>query len=194
VTGTLLNGAIFYIPDAKNVLPGNLIKTIRYENIIYVDLTPPFFNNSQFAPLLRLRIIVLAGAACGRQTIIMWGKGRTVVHTYGFTETTVCSCLCVYLNGAIKPEDSVFIGFLIFNTLMYVFNDDETKTPVKLWKIGKIYIGRLGVSEREYLNQTNFNDTAFLRNYLDRERFFRIGDLGKFFSGGEIEFVGRKDS
>ena len=110
---------------------------------------------------------------------------------YGPTEATVaatfwnCSDPC---SHGVVP-----VGRPIANVKIYLL--DEHLQPVPLGAPGEIHIGGVGLA-RGYLNQPELTAERFLPNPFseeDGERLYKTGDLGRYLSDGNIEFLGRTD-
>ncbi|MDC9594347.1 non-ribosomal peptide synthetase, partial [Xenorhabdus sp. IM139775] len=81
----------------------------------------------------------------------------------------------------------------IANTQIYIL--DTQGQPVPLGVAGEIYIGGMGVA-RGYLNQPELTAERFLRDPFSVEpdaRMYKTGDLGRWLTDGNIEYLGRND-
>ena len=110
---------------------------------------------------------------------------------YGPTEATVattfwnCSDIC---SHGVVP-----VGRPIANVKIYLL--DEHLQPVPLGAPGEIHIGGVGLA-RGYLNLPELTAERFIPNPFsdeDGERLYKTGDLGRYLSDGNIEFLGRTD-
>ncbi|MGC2057729.1 MAG: amino acid adenylation domain-containing protein [Candidatus Sulfotelmatobacter sp.] len=89
---------------------------------------------------------------------------------------------------------SVAIGRPISNTQIYLV--DECGEPAPIGIRGQIFVGGDNLA-RGYLNRPELTAERFVANWLAPEqspRLYRSGDLGRFRSNGEIEYLGRVDS
>jgi acyl carrier protein len=89
------------------------------------------------------------------------------------------------------------IGRPVANTRIYIL--DPSMNPVPIGVIGEIWVGAAHLA-RGYLNRPDLTQERFLPDPFSREhsskpnsKLYRTGDLGRFRSNGEIEFVGRTD-
>ena len=73
---------------------------------------------------------------------------------------------------------------------MYVLNDQLEDCPE--YVTGHIYIGGIGLA-REYWNNEEKTNQAFIEHPIKKCRLYRTGDLGRFIPEGHIEFLGRED-
>jgi amino acid adenylation domain-containing protein len=110
-------------------------------------------------------------------------------NMYGPTETTVWSTLC-------KVEDlsrGVMIGRPIANTRAYVFEPSGLPAPIGV--AGELCIAGHGLA-RGYRNRPELTTERFVTVTLPdgrRERVYRTGDMARFRSDGQLEFLGRRD-
>lgn len=113
-----------------------------------------------------------------------------VYNTYGPTETTVCAayhkCSKEDLNNPIP------IGKPIANYKIFVFDDAGKLCPAGV--VGEICVGGIGVS-KGYLGNAPLTEEKFVINpYVGNELVYKTGDLGRWTSKGEIEYMGRRDN
>ncbi len=95
-----------------------------------------------------------------------------------------------------KPEGSasVPIGRPISNSQVYVL--DRYMNPVPVGVRGEIYVGGDGLA-LGYWRQPELTAERFVKNPIApelSEKLYRTGDLGRWRSSGEIEYLGRMDS
>ncbi len=115
-----------------------------------------------------------------------------VVNNYGPTENTV-----VTTSGLVpvknQAESSPAIGRPIANTQVYIL--DQDLQPVPIGVSGEMYISGVGLA-RNYLNQPNLTTLGFIPNHFSNQpgaRLYKTGDLARYLSNGNIEFLGRID-
>jgi amino acid adenylation domain-containing protein len=109
-------------------------------------------------------------------------------NMYGPTETTIWS-----LVRRITPDDPlILIGHPIANTRIYIL--DEKMNPVPVGVAGELYIGGEGVSIG-YLNRPELSRDRFLPDPFrpGGGTIYKTGDLARFWSGGDVECLGRND-
>src|SRR6185312_10779784 len=115
--------------------------------------------------------------------------GFNFVNHYGPTESSV-----VTTSGEIAPEEETpSIGRPIANTKVYVL--DQQLQPVPIGVTGELYIGGNGLA-RGYLNEPALTAERFVSDPFSEEpggRLYRSGDLVRYRSSGNLEFVGRVD-
>jgi amino acid adenylation domain-containing protein len=115
-----------------------------------------------------------------------------VVNNYGPTECTV-----VTTSGTVQPDGRPnrlpSIGRPISNVQVYIL--DDQLQPVAKGEIGQLYIGGDGVG-RGYRNHPSMTEEKFIPDPFGGSasgRLYKTGDLGRFASNGEIDFLGRVD-
>ncbi|MDY7019981.1 MAG: amino acid adenylation domain-containing protein [Cyanobacteriota bacterium] len=122
---------------------------------------------------------------------------QEVWNLYGPTETTIWSAIYQLKNHSISPEKSTYIsiGRPLANTQFYIL--DSHLQPVPTGVSGELYIAGLGLA-RGYLNRPQMTAEKFIPNPFSRDktqdRLYKTGDLVRYLSDGNIEYLGRLDS
>jgi len=124
-------------------------------------------------------------------------KGGSLWNMYGPTETTVWSTTC-HVNALESrhrrqnvPEA---IGRPIANTEIYILDGNLQAVPVGI--VGELHIGGDGLA-LGYLNRPELNAEKFISHlFSDRPgaRLYKTGDLARYLSDGNIEYVDRIDN
>jgi non-ribosomal peptide synthase protein (TIGR01720 family) len=136
-----------------------------------------------------LQNIIVAGEACSTGLVTQWSKDRRFFNAYGPTESTVCGTVYECPNGSHKLP----IGRPIINTQVYILDPHLQPAPVGV--PGELYIGGAGLA-RGYLNRPELTSEKFICNPFRNEpgaRLYKTGDLARYLSDGNIEFLGRLD-
>jgi aryl carrier-like protein len=117
--------------------------------------------------------------------------GSTVHNMYGPTETTIWSAVAA-IRDATAP---IVIGRPISNTQFYVL--DKTGQPSPIGVPGELYIAGDGVA-RGYHNRDELTTEKFVANPFSEApasmKMFKTGDLVRWRSDGNLEFLGRLDN
>lgn len=117
------------------------------------------------------------------------GHIDVLYNMYGPTETIMwCTSKLIDTPSTTDPT----IGRPATNTSAYVLDDNLQPVPVGV--PGELWIGGAGLA-RCYYNAPELTAEAFITNPFDGSggRIYRTGDLVKYRSDGELEFLGRRD-
>ncbi|WP_456439958.1 amino acid adenylation domain-containing protein [Caldithrix abyssi] len=187
----LLNGATLVFTSQENLVTGQgLHAVLKDQKITAVTLPPSVLAVLPEEPLPELRTIITAGEKCTSDLVQRWGKGRQFVNAYGPTETTVCASM--YETDPQAPIEPP-IGKPIDNFQLYVV--DQHLMPVPVGVPGELCIAGVGLA-RGYLNRPGLTAERFVANPFSKkagERMYRSGDLVRWRSDGNLEFLGRID-
>ncbi|PCH94950.1 MAG: hypothetical protein COB85_05055 [Bacteroidetes bacterium] len=197
IWGCLLNGASLHLADQKQLLNREMFKKLLIdEEISILWLTASWFNQlveidiTQFAKLKKL---LVGGERLSPFHINKLKKAYPqleIINGYGPTEnTTFTACYKIELQHV----DNVPIGKPISNSQVYIL--DRSLRPVPLGAKGKIYAAGKGLA-RGYLNCPELTKEKFINGYyfMDVERMYDTGDMGRWLPDGNIEFLGREDA
>lgn len=187
---TLCSGCTLVMAPALALLPGpDLLEQLEQRRISHVTLPASALAALPYAALPDLRVLIVAGEACGVDLLHKWGKNRRFINSYGPTETTVSAT-----NAELTLNDSrVHIGRPVHNTQVWIL--DEFQQPLPVGVVGELYIGGIGVSTG-YLNQPALTAERFIADPFSLSpaaRLYRTGDLGCYRPDGNIDYLGRLD-
>ncbi len=195
----LISGKSLYIlPDDKKL--DSFIDVILQNNIDFIKLTPTHLRT--FANQLTNNIldnykgsIIIGGENLlekDLQVLFKAAPHAAIYNEYGPTEATVgCSVFKADPNKLFS-SGSVSIGQPIDNTQIYILDQYFNILPKGI--IGELYIGGDGLA-RGYLNLPEITKERFITNpFVENERLYKTGDLARYLSDGNIEFIGRSDN
>ncbi|MCW3106371.1 MAG: Nonribosomal peptide synthetase, partial [Segetibacter sp.] len=195
---SLLSGAKLYlIKDewASDVF--ELARVISEQKITVCFITTALFNtfiDINPASLQNLRIILFGGEKVSlshvNKALSILGPGK-IIHVYGPTETTVYATY--YPIISIREDGIVPIGKPLTNTKLLVL--DKSKQLVPVGVPGELYIGGEGVS-LGYLNRLELTLEKYVTipdTRQHEDRYYKTGDLVRWLSDGNIDFLGRLD-
>ncbi len=184
------------IPKALALFPLKLIEEFEKFNVSATFLTVSYFNLiAQECPhkLKNIKYVFFGGEKAdisAVRKVIKHGKPLHLINGYGPTEATTFAIGYEVLDE-MPNLTSVPIGRPIANTSIYIV--DEQLNNVPIGQEGEILIGGAGVA-LGYLNRPDLNAERFIPNHFTGEgMLYRTGDIGKFFSDGIIEYIGRAD-
>ncbi|MBL4672003.1 MAG: AMP-binding protein, partial [Arenicella sp.] len=108
----------------------------------------------------------------------------------GATEASIWS---IYhsINAVETSWSSIPYGIPLANQTFFVLAEDMSDCPD--WVTGQLYIGGVGLA-RGYWRSDELTNSHFIKHPITDEILYRTGDLGRFTSAGQIEFLGREDS
>ena len=188
--GTLLLGMQVIVAKEENTRdPRQLVQELKACSI--VQTTPSRFqmiiDSEGLEALEHLRIILVGGEALSQNLFEQLSSlPRTqVFNVYGPTETAIWSTTKL-LDGKLLT-----IGNPLEHEAVYILSDNLELLPIGV--IGEVCIGGAGVS-RGYWRDEQKTQLQFVPNpFRPGEMLYKTGDLGRWLSNGEIEFLGRKD-
>ncbi|MEH1900550.1 MAG: amino acid adenylation domain-containing protein [Nostoc sp.] len=196
---TLCSGGILCLPQEGLQLDIPKLLELIVENHVSHLLSLPslytiLLEEAKPEQLTSLRIVIVAGESCPAELVQRHHQlpsKPSLFNEYGPTEGTVWSS--VYHCGSQQTKGQVSIGQPIANTQIYLLNSHLQPVPVGV--IGEVYIGGDGLA-RGYLNQAALTSEKFIPNpFSDRPgmRLYKTGDLARYLSDRNIEFLGRLD-
>ncbi|MGH7828769.1 MAG: amino acid adenylation domain-containing protein, partial [Candidatus Binatia bacterium] len=196
----LLRGdRVWMISDAATKQPINLLQTIGCRETFSLNCVPSLWNtvidaidtDSTLVSPEALSSLLLGGETPSRRMLertFSTFPALEVWNLYGPTEATANSTV-----ARLFPEGPITIGRPIGNTQVYIL--DRHLNPVPIGVAGEIHLGGHGLA-RGYWNRPELTQEKFIRNPFSDEsgaRLYRTGDMARYLSDGNIEFLGRID-
>ncbi|MBN2167152.1 MAG: amino acid adenylation domain-containing protein [Marinilabiliaceae bacterium] len=181
----------------------DLIETKKVSTIIFVPSVFSTFldyvkKKGIISKLKTLKYIIQIGEALSAQLVSSFNEIRSadfsplMVNTYGPTEATVA--VSYYNCPQVNPIQKIYIGKPIYNTKLFIVDTDLNIQPIGV--PGELVIAGANLA-RGYLNRPDLNSEVFV-NIKDLDgndiRVYRTGDLVKWASNGELDFIGRVDN
>jgi amino acid adenylation domain-containing protein/thioester reductase-like protein len=201
----LYGGRAVVVPYLTARSPGEFYRLLCDEGVTVLNQTPTAFLQLIAAQGVSperqhsLRVVIFGGEALEPRTLRPWieRNGATrpgLINMYGITETTVHVTYRPLTKEDIEsPDSGTPIGSPIPDLRVYLL--DRHQHPVPIGVPGEIYVGGAGVA-RGYLNRPELTTERFFTdpfNAHPHARVYRTGDLGKWRSDGDIEYLGRND-
>jgi amino acid adenylation domain-containing protein len=188
--GTLLLGMQVIVAKEENTRdPRQLVQELKTCSI--VQTTPSrlqmIIDSEGLQALAHLRVILVGGEALSQSLFEQLSSlsHTQVFNVYGPTETAIWSTTKL-LNGQLLT-----IGNPLEHESVYILSENLHLLPIGV--IGEVCIGGAGVS-RGYWRDEQKTQQQFVPNpFRPGEMLYKTGDLGRWLSNGEIEFLGRKD-
>ena len=166
------------------------------KNITHLHATPAFLENiiTDSTIFTDLKRVIAGGDICKKELSDQW-KGKVKFYNeYGPTETTVTAI--EYLankNEEVFSYISLPIGRPLTNIKVNIVNRNNEICPIGV--SGEICISGNCLA-RGYLNLPSLTEEKFVMNPYGKESgelMYRTGDLGRWMTDGNIEFLGRID-
>ena len=139
-----------------------------------------------------LKMLVGGEALSGFLARKMLFRGASLWNLYGPTETTIWSS-CYLVTEQDTDHAVVTIGRPVANTQLYILDSHLESTPMGV--PGELHIGGAGLA-RGYLNRPELTAEKFISDPFSDvpgARLYKSGDLARYRSDGNIEFLGRMD-
>ncbi|WP_112264135.1 non-ribosomal peptide synthase/polyketide synthase [Lentzea terrae] len=179
-------GAALVVPAEGPLLGEQLAEVLRDNKVTHALIPPVAMATVPDVPLPDFRTLVVGGDACTAELVARWAPGRRMINAYGPTESTVVTSWSEELEpGGVPP-----IGKPLPNTRVYVL--DSSLRPVPVGVPGELHVSGPALA-RGYLGRPGLTAERFIANPFEPGRMYRTGDVVRWNSSGELEFVGRAD-
>ncbi|MGB8953893.1 MAG: non-ribosomal peptide synthetase, partial [Tumebacillaceae bacterium] len=196
IWGSLLNGGRLVLMPPGAYTMEELTELVKREGVTTVWMTTALFHQLAETPLENMQgvrqlltggeLMSIAHAEKVRQGL----PNGCILNMYGPTENTTFSTF-----HPMPPADQMPklmpIGRPIANTTLYVL--DPQQKPVPIGVAGELYVGGEGLA-LGYLNRPDLTAEKFVDHpFLSNARLYRTGDIVRYLSNGDLEFLGRVD-
>ena len=199
IWGALLSGARLVIIEKDVALaPHALAAQLEEHGVTVMFLTTALFNHMARelpAAFRGLRHLLFGGEAVEPKwvrEVLEKGRPGRLLHVYGPTETTTFA-MWHEVTSVVEHAHTVPIGQPLTNVQIYLL--DEHLRPVPVGVPGGLYIGGSGLA-RGYLDRPALTAERFIPDPFSSEpgaRLYQTGDLARFLTDGNVEFLGRSD-
>ncbi|WP_108802878.1 non-ribosomal peptide synthetase [Aquimarina sp. Aq107] len=187
----LISGATLHVVGNDTLIdPLAIIQELKEVNPTIIQATPSFYQmlyNANWEGDNKVKVLCGGDLLSESLAESLLNTCSDVWNMYGPTETTIWSSI----KKIESPKDASNIGKPIQNTSIYVL--DEYKKLLPIGATGNIYIGGDGLAKGYFKNEA-LTKERFIKNPFDESgKIYNTGDIGKWNTNGEIEFLGRID-
>ncbi len=205
IGGALISGGrLVIVPYLVSREPEAFYDLLCQEKVTVLNQTPSAFRqlikaeqSKGTAPNLKLRLVIFGGEALELQSLKPWFERHgdqlpQLINMYGITETTVHVTYRPLTRADLNIGSSM-IGSPIPDLQVYIL--DQNLQPVPIGVKGEIHVGGAGLA-RGYLNRPDLTAYKFIPNLFSHkqgDRLYKTGDLARYLSDGNIEYLGRID-
>lgn len=201
VFGSLCGGGTLYLPTSEQQRDvKQLINFITKYRITHTLCLPALYAlmlaESDPPQLTSLTTVIVAGEACTPELVQQHQlqlPQNKLFNEYGPTEATVWSSVYACRVDEVIKTGTVPIGKPIPNMNLYIL--DNQLQPVPIGVAGELYIAGIGLA-RGYHQRPGVTAEKFLPHPFSRQpgdRLYKTGDLVRYQSDGQIQFLGRVD-
>jgi aspartate racemase len=199
----IAGGTVVLRTDDMPLAGSGFLRWIRQRGITVLDLPTAYWHelvrelaeSGESLPK-SLRLLIVGGEKASASAFASWvkcGGGRVRwVNSYGPTEASII--VTSFEPDVSRPiPENLPIGRPIANTRLYIL--DQQRKPVPVGTSGELYISGPGVA-RGYLGRADLTAEKFIADPFSGERearMYKTGDLVRYLSDGNIEFLGRAD-
>ncbi len=181
----IITGAAIHIIDEEIKLDIEKLNEYYNENDITISFLPTQICEQFMKQDNKSLRYLLAG---GDKLRYFEGKNYKIVNNYGPTENTVVTTSF----EVDKAYDNIPIGKPIANTQIYILDNESRLQPIGV--PGELCISGESLS-RGYLNREELTSEKFIEHpFAEGQRLYQTGDLARWLSDGNIEFLGRIDA
>ncbi|HEX3102683.1 MAG TPA: amino acid adenylation domain-containing protein, partial [Pyrinomonadaceae bacterium] len=198
-------GRLVIVPFVTSRSPRDFYNMLSDQGVTVLNQTPSAFKQliyaegSGQAKDLALRYVIFGGEALEFQSLRPWVERHGIdspqlINMYGITETTVHVTFRRLSIDDIRSPNGSLIGSRIPDLGIYILDKRLRPTPIDV--AGEMYISGAGLA-RGYLNRPTLTDERFIANPFSADigsRLYKTGDLARYVSSGEIEYLGRIDN
>lgn len=206
IWGALLyGGRLVVVPHLVSRSPDSFYDLLSDEGVTILNQTPSAFRQLIQAEEtcrafkdLSLRFVILGGEALDPSSLKPWFRRHDyrhpkLVNMYGITETTVHVTYRPLTPYDAESAPGSVIGEPIPDMQIYIMDPRISPSPIGV--AGEMYIGGDGVA-RGYLNRPELTAERFVPDPFTATpggRLYRSGDLARFKSREDLEYIGRID-
>ncbi|MEU4341113.1 amino acid adenylation domain-containing protein [Nocardia sp. NPDC023852] len=184
-------GATLIVAPAPVAAGAELAELINAEHVTHAAMTPTVLASMHPDELVHaLDTLILGGETCPPDLARQWTPGRTVINSYGATETTIMSCADTPLTTI--TDSPMAIGGPVRGFTAFVL--DRRLRPVPPGVVGELYLSGPGLA-RSYHEQPIATAARFIPDPYGPAgtRMYRTGDLVAWIADRTLRYEGRSD-
>ncbi|RUP02835.1 MAG: amino acid adenylation domain-containing protein, partial [Mycobacterium sp.] len=189
IFGALLSGSrLIVIPEHIVHSPHDLHTLLIHENVTVLSHTPTALQHLSAEGLDGITVIT-SGEPCPPTLAAQWAPGRTLINTYGPTETTMHTTAAPPLT----PDTPIVpIGTPVPAAALFVL--DHCLRPVPPGVTAELYVAGTGVAVG-YWRRGGLSASRFVACPYGPpgSRMYRTGDLVSWGPEGQLHYLGRAD-
>jgi amino acid adenylation domain-containing protein/non-ribosomal peptide synthase protein (TIGR01720 family) len=198
IWGCLLTGGRLVVFEGSSPSLAELGQVIRDEKVSTLWLTASLFQamvDDQLESLTSVSQLLAGGDVLSVPHVsraLEALPGCQLINGYGPTENTTFTC-CYAVPSSGCSSSRLPIGRPISHTQVYIL--DSHLHPVPVGVAGELYAGGDGLG-RGYLNRADLTAEKFVPDPFSKTagaRLYKTGDLCRYLSDGNIEFLARVD-
>ncbi|KAL7905583.1 hypothetical protein GGI35DRAFT_488252 [Trichoderma velutinum] len=189
---TLIFGGCICVPDEEDRY-GRIQDFVNQTSVNTLMLTPSYAKLLDPTTMPAVKMLITGGEAVPRDLIELWNSHVKVYIAYGPTEASIQSAGARLEIGTTEVPSGL-IGRPTGCNLWIVKEDNHNELVLK-GEVGELVIEGNTLA-RGYLGDEAKTAATFVNMSigLDTRRVFKTGDLVRQTEGGDIVFVGRKDT
>jgi amino acid adenylation domain-containing protein len=195
IWGALLNGLGLHLISKNEILePGKLLSAVKENNIDILHMIPQLLEQAvrEIPGIFEYLEYLVVGGDLVRPTPISWvrkhDQNLKIIHAYGPTENTTFTTTLAYDK---EYKGKIPIGKPLSNSMVYILDAFDRPQPIGV--MGELAAGGDGIT-RGYLNQVELTAEKYVPNpFVPGDTLYRTGDMARWLSDGNIEFLGRID-
>ncbi|MFZ1289539.1 MAG: amino acid adenylation domain-containing protein, partial [Melioribacteraceae bacterium] len=196
-------GKLVLVKREKLLEADELYKLIINENIEIAEFVPAvlrnlvsYINEKSFD--LKMFKVLIAGSDIWyvreyKEFKKLISDQTRLINSFGLTETAIDSTFFEDKELNLPDERLVPIGRPFPNIHLYILDENFKILPIGAK--GELYIGGVSLA-RGYYKKPHLTAERFLPNPFSKisgDRLYKTGDLARYLSDGNIEFLGRAD-
>ena len=200
----LTAGGKVVVSPGGNFDPEALAALIQSQKVTHINCVPTAFlpilqyaGRTDYNKLSSLKWLAFGGEQLNVKPFNEWIAGGSevkITNVYGPTEGVDSSTIYEVPSDPKEQPAHIPIGKPVPNVELFILN--ESLQPVPVGYKGEIFLGGLGVAQG-YLASPELTKEKFIDNpfsSVQGEKVYRTGDIARWTTEGDIEFLGRIDN